>query len=298
MLTRRRKQALPEATGVALSSTRPMGLSPWLGNDTDDGGSSQPYGTNYFQVTRKGLSRELGWVGTYGETILKFNRDMAELTGDAKVREQLLERHRPSADVFPLSDQSRSRTAIRQMKLARRDRQSHRALSGGAGRVRHREHPRGVVDGIAGAYLKDDVTVGAAQQCLADNHYFPRLAARAKDNDTLGMMRNIEEYAVGEGVAAKFKYRLPMSDGQPDFVFADEENAVLALKHGEQRLFVNFYYRQEFGVSGVTRILDLTPSAMRIGSVLSQFEVDASGRQLDAAGHHRLRAQRRLAAAG
>ena len=42
---------------------------------------------------------------------------------------------------------------------------------------------------------------------------------------------------------------------------------------------MNFYYRQEFGVSGVTRILDLTPTAMRIASVLSQFEVNASGEQ-------------------
>jgi hypothetical protein len=91
-------------------------------------------------------------------------------------------------------------------------------------------------------------------------------------------MRNIDEYAVVKALPPS-KYRLPMSDGQPDFVFADEENAVLALKHGGQRLFVNFYYRQEFGVSGVTRILDLTPTTMRVASVLSQFKVEASGQQ-------------------
>ncbi len=266
-------KALPEQQ-VLRYLYEAVGLAPWLGNDTDGGKSTQPYGTNYFQITRKGLSRELGWVGTYGETILKFNRDMAELTGDAKLRQQL-ERIAQARMYFryPTVDPE----GFRQMKLASEidNRTAHFPLSQGTYAIANireawwMELP---------ALLKDDVTVGAAQQCLADNQYFPRLALRAKDNDTLGMMRNIDEYAVVKALPPS-KYRLPMSDGQPDFVFSDEENAVLALKHGEQRLFVNFYYRQEFGVSGVTRILDLTPTTMRIASVLSQFEVNASGEQ-------------------
>lgn len=266
-------EALPERQ-VLRYLYEAVGLSPWLGNDTADGKSSQPYGTNYFQITRKGLSRELGWVGTYGETILKFHRDMAELTGDAKLRQQL-ERIAQARMYFryPTVDPE----GFRQMKLASEidNRTAHFPLAQGAYAIANireawwMELP---------AFLKDEATVGAAQQCLADNQYFPRLAARAKDNDTLGMMRNIDEYTVVKTLPPS-KFRLPMSDGQPDFVFSDEENAVLALKHGEQRLFVNFYFRQEFGVSGVTRILDLTPTTMRIASVLSQFEVEASGEQ-------------------
>jgi hypothetical protein len=67
-----------------------IGLLPWSGNDTSDGDSVKPYGSKYYLTTRKGLSRELGYVGTYGETILKFCRDMAELTGDEKVLQQLI----------------------------------------------------------------------------------------------------------------------------------------------------------------------------------------------------------------
>ena len=66
-----------------------IGLLPWLGNDTEEGGSEMPYGAHYYQITRKGLSRELGWVGTYGETILRFSRDVAEFSGDEKVKQQL-----------------------------------------------------------------------------------------------------------------------------------------------------------------------------------------------------------------
>ena len=36
-----------------------LGLAPWLGADTAEG-SEKPWGGNYFQITEKGLSRELG----------------------------------------------------------------------------------------------------------------------------------------------------------------------------------------------------------------------------------------------
>lgn len=266
-------RALPEQEALRYIYEA-IGLRPWLGNDAPEGGSTKPYGTNYYQITRKGLSRELGYVGTYGETILKFCRDMAELTGDEKVRRQLgkIEAARmyfryPGLDpdgyrVMRLASEIDSRTA-------------HFPLSQGAYAIANvreawwMELP---------AFLKDPVSVGAAQQCLADNQYFPRLAQRANDNDTLGMMRNLDEYAAVKALP-KSSYRLPMSVGQPDFVFSDEENAVLALKHGSQCLFVNFYYRQEFGVSGVVRILDVSPAVMRIATVRSQFEADSSGQE-------------------
>ena len=128
------------------------------------------------------------------------------------------------------------------------------------------------------AFLKDPVSVGAAQQCLEDHQYFPRLAQRLNDQDTLGMMRNIDEYATVKALP-KSSYRLPMSDGQPDFVFSDEQNAVVALKHNGRRLFLNFYFRQEFGVSGAVRLLDITSNIMRIATVKSQFEADPSGQE-------------------
>jgi hypothetical protein len=266
-------EALPEEQ-VLRYLHESVGLAPWLGNDTEAGGSMKPYGTNYHQITLKGLSRELGYVGTYGETILKFMRDMVELTGDEKIRRQLIRIETARMNFrYPGLD----RDGCRQMKLAGEidNRTAHFPLAHGAYTMPNireawwMELP---------ALLKDPVSVGAAQQCLADNQYFPRLAERANDGDTLGMMRNIDEYAVVKALP-KSSYRLPMADGQPDFVYSDEENAVLALKHGDQRLFVNFYFRQEYGVSGATRILDLTPDILRIATVKSHFEVDSTGQE-------------------
>jgi hypothetical protein len=265
-------RALPEQQALRYVYEA-IGLLPWLGNDTDNGGSSKPYGTNYFEITRKGLSRELGYVGTYGETILKFLRDMAELTGDEKVRQQLIKIETTRMFFrYPSLDSDGYRT----MKLAAEidSRTAHFPLSYGAYAMPHineawwMELP---------AFLKDPVSVGAAQQCLEDNQYFPRLAQRANDQDTLGIMRNLDEYAVVKALP-KSAFRLPMTDGHPDFVFSDEQDAVLALKHGQDRLFVNFYFRQEYGVSGATRILDITPTIMRIATVKSQFEVNSAGK--------------------
>jgi hypothetical protein len=45
-----------------------IGLAPWLGSDLPGGGSDYSHGTNYFQVTPKGQTREWGYVGvSYGE---------------------------------------------------------------------------------------------------------------------------------------------------------------------------------------------------------------------------------------
>jgi hypothetical protein len=49
---------LHEATGVL----------PWSGSDTDQG-SAWPQGKAYYQLTRQGLTRELGFVGYYGEVL-------------------------------------------------------------------------------------------------------------------------------------------------------------------------------------------------------------------------------------
>jgi hypothetical protein len=90
------------------------------------------------------------------------------------------------------------------------------------------------------------------------------------------MMRNIDEYAKVKTLASS-TYRLPMTDGQPDFVFSDEENGVLALKHGDTRLFVNFYYRAERAVNGIARVLELDPAMTRIATVRTEFETASSG---------------------
>ncbi|HEX7618230.1 MAG TPA: hypothetical protein VF480_05870, partial [Verrucomicrobiae bacterium] len=72
-----------------------IGLEPW--RDSDPGADSQTWGvgTNYWQLTTKGLTKELGFVGYYGEvldwvtSIYDATRPAPGQPGDEKIKAQL-----------------------------------------------------------------------------------------------------------------------------------------------------------------------------------------------------------------
>ncbi|WP_460504261.1 hypothetical protein, partial [Hymenobacter agri] len=86
--------ALPEAT-VRHYLYESVGLEPWLGSENAQGQPSRPMGNAYFQTTAKGLTKELGFVGNYGE-VLDWVSEIYEATqpnpgqpGDERLRAQL-----------------------------------------------------------------------------------------------------------------------------------------------------------------------------------------------------------------
>lgn len=276
--------ALPESQALRYVREA-VGVEPWLGSDTGGEKNGEkdvpmenvhaPYGNSYYLVTRKGLSRELGFVAGYGETILRFVHDLALLTGDPKIREQLGKiDHARLYFRYPALDAE----GYRCMKLTSEidERGEHFPISGSAYAENFASRENWGM-GLAALLSDDPKIVGAAQQCLADNQYFSVLASRMKKGgDPLGLMRTVDDYAKVKDLPPSPR-QLPMSKGEPDFVFSDEENAVLAIKHGETRLFVNFYFRAENGVNRVARILEITPEVTRIATVRTHVEVEESG---------------------
>jgi hypothetical protein len=265
-------RALPEEKALRYLYEA-TGIEPWLGSDEPGGGSEKPYGAHYYLVSRKGISRELGYVGTYGETILTFAHDMVALTGDEKIREQL----RKIQDArlyfrYPAVDAEGNRC----MKLVSEidNRTAHYPLSAGA--YLEPNIREGWWMDTASVLQNDSLAVGAAQQSVAEGQYFAYLENRLKDSDTLGMMRNVDEWEKVRELPPSPR-RLPMTPGQPDFAFADEENAVLALKHGENCLFINFYYRAERAVNRVARVFEVTPNITRLATVRTDVRVVTSG---------------------
>ena len=68
-----------------------------------------------------------------------------------------------------------------------------------------------------------------------------------------------------------------MSPGQPDFVFSDEEDGVIALKNGDEILYASLYWRARHAVNSLARIHYLTPEIDRIATVYQQVEFTPSG---------------------
>lgn len=264
--------ALPESRAIGFLHES-AGITPWLGSDLPAGGSGKPYGTNYHLITRKGLSRELGYVGSYGETIQPFMRDMTMLAGDRKLREQA--RRMQLARLYfryPAHDGD----GYSCMKLVSEidNRVAHYPYSGSAYLAPDCRESWWLE---TAALLPDDpVILGAARQSIEEGQYFHHVSTRLKSDDTLGMMHNVSNWEKVRTLPES-PHRLPMSPGQPDFVFSDEENAVLAIKHGETRLFVNFYFRAERAVNRVTRLFELTPDITRIATVRNEVEIIDSG---------------------
>jgi hypothetical protein len=90
------------------------------------------------------------------------------------------------------------------------------------------------------------------------------------------MMQAIDDYQTVKALPPS-PVRLPMTEGQPDFAWADEGDGVLSLLQGNQKLFINFYYRAERGINGLARIDDQTPAMERIVTAKTEFQYEPSG---------------------
>lgn len=256
-----------------------LGLAPWLGADTDSGSEKQ-WGANYFQITDKGLSRELGYVGGYGE-ILGQMVDAFDATrepgqpGDPKIKAQI-------------AKLQRARLFFRYPML---DEEGHRAMrleTGVGWRDTHFPGPvayaqRAALDETAiyaAAVTLDPPAVGAAQQMFADNQFFASIAELVRDRRLradFGLLSVPDDYETIRAQPAGAP-RMPMSWDQPDTVFADEEDGVVAIKHGAEMLYVSLYWRSRMGINGLARTHYLTPHYQQVAVVYEDVKFEPSGK--------------------
>lgn len=253
-----------------------VGAEPWRDSDVISRSDDRPAnwnGDNHYLVTRKGLSRELGWVGSYGETILTCTRDLAEVTGDELVRRQLAKIQDARLYFrYPYVDAEGNYGMKLSAEIDGRHTHYPQARMAYAAPMSIREHW-----GMETAAIipEDSLAVGATQRCVTDGYYYEHIQRRINDS-TLGLMRNVDEYAKVKDLPP-VEYRFPMEDGEPDFVFADEEDAVIAIKHGDTRMFMNLYFRAENAVNNVAKIMEITPTLTRLVTARIQSEVIGTG---------------------
>jgi hypothetical protein len=255
------------------------GLVPFLGNEVD-GIPQKPIGSHFHQVTQKGLTRELGYVGGYGEVGVAGVMNAYDATrepsgeGDPKLKAQLAKMIRARGPFrYPGLDDDNHPAMRLETAIGWRD-----------------VHFPGPVDYIqpgggeqsifsqAAATLDPDA-IGYAQQMLAENQFFASVASALESKSfraTFGLLSLPDDYALIRS-QPESPHRLPMSTGQGDFVFTDEEDGVIALKHGPDILYASLYWRSRAGINGLARIHLLTPRHQQLAVVYEDVKFDPSG---------------------
>lgn len=257
-----------------------IGLIPWT--DSDPGGRQWNVGKGYLQLTDKGLTKELGYVGTYGE-VIDLVADIYEATkpshageGDPKIKAQLIKIARArEAFRHPALDGEGNRSMRIEQIVGWRDSKYPGELAYGQRPTRDGSSLQ------AAAITKDPHLVGYAQQLIADNQFFFSEAYAMKDTaqplrTTIGRLASIDQYELIKTLPPS-PHRLPMSWDQPDFVFADEENGVVAIKNGNEILYASVYWRARHGINNLARIHHLTPAYDRVAVVRQTSEFTPSG---------------------
>ncbi len=270
--------ALPEkqALQYLYEST---GLEPWLGSEKD-GKPTRPLGDAYYQLTAKGLTKELGFVGNYGEVldwvaqIYEATKPSADKPGDPKILTQLVKIANARVSFrYPMLDQDGSRAMIMETVVGWRD--THYP-----GDVTYDQRPSwdGSPFQVATA-TRDPHLIGYAQQMLADNQFFFSISKQLENNGfrvTFGLMGVPDRYDFIK-TQPLVTHRLPMSWDQPDFVFSDEEDGVVAIKNGKEILYVSLYWRSRYAVNFIGRVHYITPIYDRIATVKEDIEYTPSG---------------------
>ncbi|GAA5210945.1 Tat pathway signal protein [Streptomyces thinghirensis] len=256
-----------------------VGLIPFEGSENASGTPSWPLGKSYYLVTAKGLTRELGYVGLYGEVIDGLIRLYDAVHGWNGVTDEALR-----ARVITIV---KARSVFRYQAV---DTDGYRAMrmetvvgwrdSTYPGEVVYAQ--RNAADGHAlqaAAVLQDEALTGYAQQMMRDNQLFPNLdmfATQRAPRYGLTAARVRRDYDTFRSLPASPTV-LPGSWSAPDFLWADEDDGVLALKNGEEFLYASLYWRARYGVNNLARVHRVTRTTEHSATVAMQPQYEGTG---------------------
>jgi hypothetical protein len=248
-----------------------MGIQPWAGDDgKDQPGNPRPIKGNYpngphwYTSTSRGTLKDGAYMptGDYGEQG-EYSYNMALITGDPEVRARAVQIERARLPFrFPTVDGGGFRVMSVSEPIGSRNKglPGHDAYlnrNSGAVFVAHEDLPQFT------ALFQEMLDDGQLYKFAAEQSY------RGHYNFGAYMPTNFDEAmkklaALKQSGADLKKSYLPMADGMPDFAWGDEDNMVVAAKHGDERLFVAL--ARDF-VNGSAIVFEVTPQTAHIGEV-------------------------------
>lgn len=266
-----------------------VGLEPWRDSDPGGGeaaehpGNNWGVGTDYWQLTAKGLTKELGFVGYYGEvldwvtSIYDATRQAPGEPGDLRIKAQLEKIiHARAFFRYPGEDDGGNRAMRIEGVVGWRDPGHY------PGDVCYAERPTWDASSLyAAAATLDPATLGYVQQMFEDDQFFASVQHQMEQSGNLrvtaGLLGVPDQYDLIRSQPPS-EMRLPMTPGQPDFVFSDEEDGVIAIKNGNDILYASLYWRARNGVNFLARLHYTTPYTDRIAVVHEDAAFEPSGK--------------------
>jgi fibronectin type 3 domain-containing protein len=261
------------------------GILPWTGNDQATGGTDgvgggptptpgvSPYGPNWFMCTTKGLTKDGdGFVGgDYGE-LGPFVYRFGLISGDAQLQARGITMARARFPFrYPGADSNGYLIMLSPDPIG------------------DRNNPLpGHVDYL-GQSNSDDFLMASQGASVIGNDLLGAFQEEIAQGQIYQYIYYADPYLPQQWAAikamAETNVPLPMTSGQPDFAWADEQDMVVAAKHGEERIFINLFWRAQLFIDGFAKVFQLTPNLARLGDV---FEDDvrfrATGQTLTSGG--------------
>lgn len=248
-----------------------IGMVPYLGPEDADGNPTKPLGSDYYQVTRAGLTRELGYVGSYGEVtdwLVMMYESVTRGHGgqDApELRKHMIKMVKARGRFRVVDvDGDNARVSRTETVIGWRNEVYPGAIAY-ASRTAWDSNPL-----MSAAVFKDPDLVGWTQEMVDDGQLWPQLQLIATYDWTrvgLNALRLVSRDWDDYQALASRPNRVPTGWDEPDFVFADEENGAVAIKHGRELLFASLYWRARQGVNNYARVHHVTPTDQRSATI-------------------------------
>ncbi|MDP4503291.1 carbohydrate binding domain-containing protein [Nonomuraea turcica] len=257
-----------------------VGLKPFLGREDASGTPSKPLGEHFYQATRKGLTKELGYVGSYGEVtcwLVLLYEAVTRFDGvkDPELEAQLVKMINARAVFrYPEVDNDGYRTMRLEAAVGWRD-DHYPGVVTYAQRVDWDGHPL-----MASAVFDDPALVGRGQRMVGDNQFFGGLDLLQTHSwsrvGVVALRLLARDWPAFTARTAR-PQAFPMDWDAPSFVFTDEENGVVAIKNGQEILYACLYWRARQAVNNLARVHHITPDTHRVATLRQQCSVIPTG---------------------
>ncbi|QNE35432.1 Tat pathway signal sequence domain protein [Leifsonia shinshuensis] len=252
-----------------------VGIKPWLGVLQADGSRSKPLGSNYFTTTPAGLTRELGYVGNYGEVtdwlvmLYESMTDGANPVNPTDIRDQIVKMIK-ARSYFRYFDIDKDGN-----KLGRLETEIGWRNEVYPGEIAYAERTAWDSNPLMAAVAFSDADIiGWTQEMIGDGQFAPQLDLLLTNFSArvgLNAFRLISRDLPGFQALPNSNSRLPGNWDAPNFLFTDETNGVVAVKYGEEMFYASTYWRARQGINKIARVHLVRPAENRCAIVREEI---------------------------